>query len=61
MADIYADMPRISGKGNRPLEVYGYVNEGNLPLLVFKAPADMALPTCEEGFFREPMPAKSSN
>jgi len=60
MADLYADMLKISGKGNKPLGVYGYVNEGILPLLLVKAPADMALPTCEEGFFREPMPAKSS-
>ncbi|MBL7132462.1 MAG: hypothetical protein ISS78_00045 [Phycisphaerae bacterium] len=54
MADLYADMLKISGKGSKPLEVYGYVNEGILPLLVFKAPADLALPICEEGYFRTP-------
>lgn len=53
MADLYADMLKISGQGGKPLAVYGYVNEGVLPLLVFKAPADMALPTCEEGYFRK--------
>jgi hypothetical protein len=55
MADLYADMLKISGKGTKPLEVYGYVNEGILPLLVFRAPADMALPICEEGYFRTPL------
>ena len=52
MADLYADMLKISGKGKEAAPVYGYVNEGVLPLLVFKAPADLALPTCEEGYFR---------
>ena len=52
MADLYADMLKISGKGDKQIPVYGYVNEGVLPLLVFKAPADMPLPTCEEGYFR---------
>lgn len=54
MADLYADMLTISGKGDTSVPVYGYVNEGVLPLLVFKAPADGGLPTCEEGFFRVP-------
>ena len=54
MADLYADMLKISGKGKEAVPVYGYVNEGVLPLLVFKAPADMALPACEEGYFRTP-------
>jgi len=52
MADLYADMLKISRRGDEPLEVYGYLNEGVLPLLVFKAPADMELPSCEEGYFR---------
>ena len=55
MADLYADMLKISGKGKEAVPVYGYVNEGVLPLLVFKAPAAMPLPTCEEGFFRTPV------
>lgn len=54
MADLYADMGKISGKGGKPLEVYGYVNEGILPLVVFKGPADMPLPSCEEAYFRTP-------
>ncbi|MCX7010940.1 MAG: hypothetical protein NTY53_27485, partial [Kiritimatiellaeota bacterium] len=54
MADLYADMLKVSGKGHDALPVYGYVNEGILPLLVFKAPADLPLPGCEEGYFREP-------
>jgi len=58
MADLYADMPTIAGRGDSPLAAYGYVNEGILPLVVIKAPADMALPPCEEGFFREPAAAK---
>ncbi len=52
MADLYADMFKISGKPGKSLEIYGYVNEDTLPLLVFKAPADLLLPPCEEGFFR---------
>ncbi len=52
MADLYADMLKISGRGDKPLEVCGYVNEDVLPLLVFKAPPDMPLPGCEEGYFR---------
>ena|GEM_PF-2128962 len=55
MADLYADMLKLSGKGRDALPVYGYVNEGILPLLVFKAPADLPLPDCEEGYFREPI------
>ena len=55
MADLYADMLKIAGRGKEAVPVYGYVNEGVLPLLVFKAPAAMPLPTCEEGFFRTPV------
>jgi hypothetical protein len=55
MADLYADMLKLSGKGHDALPVYGYVNEGILPLLVFKAPADLPVPSCEEGYFREPL------
>lgn len=56
VADLYADMLKISGKGREAVPVYGYVNEGVLPLLVFKAPAGLALPTCEEGYFRNVQP-----
>lgn len=54
MADLYVDMLRMSGRGQAPLEVYGYVNEGTLPLLVIKAPPEAPLPVCEEGYFRTP-------
>ena len=54
LADVYVDMLKISGKGDQPLPVYGYVNRDVLPLLLVKAPAEMAVPACEEGYFRTP-------
>jgi hypothetical protein len=52
LADVYVDMLKLSGRGNQPLPVYGVVNRDVLPLLLIKAPADMAVPSCEEGYFR---------
>jgi hypothetical protein len=52
MADLYADMTKISGQDGEPLEIFGFVNEGILPLLVFRAPANAPLPATEEGYFR---------
>jgi hypothetical protein len=52
MADLYIDMMKLAGKGKEMQPVYGYVREGVRPLLVIKAPANLSLPECEEGFFR---------
>lgn len=54
VVDLYVDMLKISGRAGKPLPVYGWVNEGVLPLLVIKAPPDMPMPVCEEGYFRAP-------
>lgn len=54
LTDVYVDMLKLSGKGNQPLPVYGYVNRDVLPLVLIKAPAEMAVPGCEEGYFRAP-------
>ena len=52
LADVYVDMLRLSGRGNQPLPVYGYVNRDVLPLVLVKAPAEMPVPTEEIGYFR---------
>jgi hypothetical protein len=51
VADLYVEMDAVAGRGKTPLQVYGYVNEGIQPLIAMKAPADMALPANERGFF----------
>lgn len=50
LADLYVDMERLSGRGNTPLPVYGYVNEGILPLLIIQAPAGLEVPVNERGY-----------
>jgi hypothetical protein len=52
LADVYVDMLKLSGKGHQPLPVYGYVNRDVLPLVLVRAPAEMPVPRCEEGYFR---------
>jgi hypothetical protein len=54
LADVYVDMLKLSNKSDQPLPVYGYINRDILPLLLMKAPSDMPIPSCEEGFFRTP-------
>jgi hypothetical protein len=51
VADLYVDMERLSGRGTAPLPVYGYVNEGILPLLVIRAPAGLDVPSNERAYF----------
>ena len=58
LADVYVDMMKLSGAGQQPLPVYGYVNRDILPLLLVKAPADMPVPACEEGYFRANAPQR---
>jgi hypothetical protein len=57
LADVYVDMLKLSGKGNQPLPVYGYVNWDVLPLVLIKAPVELLVPSCEEGYFRTPAAA----
>jgi len=52
LADLYVDMRKVSGAGADALPAHGYVLEGIRPLLVLRAPPEMALPTSELGFFR---------
>jgi hypothetical protein len=52
LADLYIDMPKLTGKGASQLPVYGYVNRDILPLIVIKAPADIPVPPSEVGYFR---------
>jgi hypothetical protein len=54
LADVYADLPRVSGRGGPPLPACGYVLEGTGPLLVFRAPPGMPVPPNEIGYFRAP-------
>ena len=51
LADVYVDMLKLSGKGNQPLPVYGYVNRDVLPLVLVKAPAEMPVPTLRGRLF----------
>lgn len=51
LADVYVDMLKISGRGKDALPVYGYVNEGILPLVVLKAPTELSVPSNERGYF----------
>ena len=52
LADVYVDMLKLSGKGDQPLPVYGYVNRDVLPLVLLKAPAEIPVPSQEIGLFR---------
>jgi len=54
LADLYADMLRISGKPGLPLPVYGYVLDGVCPLIILRAPDGMPVPADELGYFRPP-------
>ncbi len=53
LADVYADVHKVSGRGGEPLPAYGYVSEGIRPLVVLRAPPDMPVPPSEVGYFRE--------
>jgi len=53
LADIYVDMPRFHKGTFPPLPVYGYVPEGFKPLIVIKAPATLAVPSNELGYFKK--------
>jgi hypothetical protein len=48
---VYVEMLSVRGKGP-PLEVAGWLNEGVCPLLVLRAPPDIAVPGNEVGYFR---------
>jgi len=52
LADLYVDMRKVSGAGEEPLPVYGYVLEGVRPLIVLRAPPEMPVPRSELGYFR---------
>jgi hypothetical protein len=52
VVDMYVEMRSLRGKGP-PLEVAGWINEGICPLLVLRAPPDLAVPAKEIGYFRQ--------
>ena len=52
LADLYVEMGRISGRGGKPLEVHGWINQGIRPLVVLRADAALAVPESELGYFR---------
>jgi hypothetical protein len=49
-AEIFDQM--LVAKGGKPLEVAGWINEDVCPLVVFKAPSDLAVPKREIEYFR---------
>jgi len=51
LADIYVDMNKISGRSDKPLDVYGYMAEGNRAMIVMKAPDGIPVPADERGYF----------
>jgi hypothetical protein len=51
VAEVYVEMLTLRGRG-APLEVAGWLNEGVCPLLVLRAPPDLAVPLNEVGYFR---------
>jgi len=53
LADLYVDMPKFDKKTAQPLPVYGYLLEGLKPLIVIKAPATLAVPPNELGYFKK--------
>ena len=53
LTDLYVDMGKISGSAGGPLPVYGYVLEGVCPLLLLRAPPELAVPPNEFGYFRK--------
>jgi hypothetical protein len=52
VADVFVEMLSLRGKGP-DLEVAGWLNEGINPLVVVRAPADLAVPEREIGYFRQ--------
>lgn len=51
VAEVYVNMLASRGRG-QPLPAVGWIDEGVRPLLVFRAPADLAVPGSEIGYFR---------
>ncbi|HZK79971.1 MAG TPA: hypothetical protein VFC46_02870, partial [Humisphaera sp.] len=51
VADVYVEMLSVRDKG-APLDVAGWLNEGVCPLLVLRAPPELAVPAKEIGYFR---------
>ncbi|HWE01203.1 MAG TPA: hypothetical protein VG326_02245 [Tepidisphaeraceae bacterium] len=51
VADVYVEMRSLHGRG-APLDVAGWLNDGVCPLLVLRAPPDLAIPANEVGYFR---------
>lgn len=52
LADVYVEMGRVSGRGDPPLAVYGWINQGIRPLVVLRAEPTVAVPDVELGYFR---------
>ena len=51
VADVFVEMRSLRGQGPA-LEVAGWLNADVCPLLVLRAPPDLAVPRNEEGYFR---------
>jgi len=51
LADVYVDMLKLSGRSDRPLPAYGYILDGQRPLIVIKAPGSLPAPANELGYF----------
>ena len=51
VADVYVEMLTARSKGT-PLEVAGWLNGGVCPLVVLRAPPELAVPGNEAGYFR---------
>jgi hypothetical protein len=51
VADVYVEMLTLRGRG-APLQAAGWLNEGINPLIVLRAPTDLAIPSNEAGYFR---------
>jgi hypothetical protein len=51
VADVFAEAAGRRG-GGAPLAAYGWLNDGVNPLVVLRAPAELAVPAREIGYFR---------
>jgi hypothetical protein len=51
VADVFVEMQSLRGHG-APLEVAGWLNDDVCPLVVLRAPPDLAVPINELGYFR---------